>query len=134
MNSDLYLNLLWLVPPTAWFAARNRSRLSRNTIIGASLGLVVSYALKGLYALYFVWPVSDLFGQCVFYLRFFHDLAGVRVALVLQFISADSPLTDHQQLLIEVVKAVLGGSVFGLIGFLWSYLRHRNHDKSGVYP
>jgi len=130
MGLDLYLNLLWLVPLAAWFAARNKSPISRSTIIGASLGLVISYALEGLYALYFVWPVSDLFGQCVFYLGFIHDLAGVRVAIILQFISADSPLTDDQRLLIEAVKAVLGGITYGLLGFLWGYFRNKNHDKS----
>ncbi len=134
MGLDLYFNILWLVPLAAWLATRNTSPIVRAAITGALFGLVVSYALKGLYALYFIWPVSDWLGQGVFYLRFIHDVAATRVAIVLQLISADSPVTADQRLLLEVVKTVLGGITYGFLGFLLGYFRHKYQQNNHSSP
>ena len=125
MGSDIYLNFLWFVPFVAWFATRNKSQILRSTILGTSFGLVISYASVGLYALYFVWPVSDGFGQFCFYLSFIHDLAGIRVAIFLHLVSAHTPIADNQRLLIDVVNVVTWAIVYGALGLLWGYLRFR---------
>ncbi|MDX2321614.1 MAG: hypothetical protein QNK26_13590 [Moritella sp.] len=87
MESDLYFNFLWLAPLVAYFTTRDKPQITRNIITATSLGLVVTYGLKGLYALYFMWPVSDIFGQCVFYLRFIHDVSATRIAILLQIVT-----------------------------------------------
>ena len=130
MGSDIYLNFLWLVPFGAWFATRNKPRILRSTILGASFGLVISYASVGLYALYFVWPVSEAFGQFCFYLSFIHDLAGIRVAIFLHLVSDHTPIADNQRLLIDVVNVVTWAIVYGFIGLLWGYLRNKLNIKS----
>ncbi|MGF1757562.1 hypothetical protein L4D76_06365 [Photobacterium sagamiensis] len=132
MGLDLYLNFLWLVPFTAWFATRNKSQLVRGTITGVSFGLVISYVSAGLYALYYAWPASEVFGQIGFYLNFIHDLAGVRVAIILQLISAESPITDDQKFLIAVVNTVFWGITYGLLGFLWGYFRIKYLTHCGL--
>jgi len=130
MGSDIYLNFLWFVPLVTWFATRNKSQILRSTIIGTSFGLVIAYASVGLYALYFVWPVSEAFGQFCFYLSFIHDLAGIRVAIFLHLVSAHTPITDDQRLLIEVVNVVTWAIVYGFFGLLWGYFRNKLNIKS----
>jgi len=130
MGSDIYLNFLWLVPFVAWFVTRNMSQILRSTISGASFGLVISYASVGLYALHFVWPISETFGQFCFYLSFIHDLAGIRVAIFLHLISAHTPIADDQRLLIEVVNVVTWAVVYGFLGLLWGCIRNRLNMKS----
>ncbi len=130
MGSDIYLNFLWFVPFVAWFATRNKSQILRSTILGTSFGLVISYASVGLYALYFVWPVSDGFGQFCFYLSFIHDLAGIRVAIFLHLVSAHTPIADDQRLLIEIVNVVTWAIVYGFLGLLWGYFKNKLNMKS----
>ena len=125
MRSDIYLNFLWLVPFVAWFATRNMSQVVRSTIIAASFGLVIPYTSVGLYALHFAWPVSEAFGQFCFYLSFIHDLAGIRVAIFLHLVSANTPITEDQRFLLEVVNSVSWAIVYGALGLLWGYLRFR---------
>ena len=124
MELEIYLNFLWLVPLVVWVATRKISQRLRYTLVGVSFGLIVSYASVGLYALHFVWPVSEAFGQFCFYLSFLHDLAGIRVAIILQLISAHSPLSDDQRLLVEVVNAVSWAIAYGALGLLWGCFRH----------
>ena len=121
MGIDIYFNLLWFIPFIVFFLARKKSILLRSTIVGISFGLVISYASDGLYALYFAWPVSQGFGQFCFYLSFIHDLAGIRVAMILKLVSAHSPLTEDQRPLIEVVKAISWAVAYGLFGFVWGW-------------
>ena len=130
MTSDIYLNFLWLVPFVTWFATRNNSQILRSTILGTSFGLVISYASVGLHALHLAWPVSEAFGQFCFYLSFVHDLAGIRVAFLLNLISAHTPIADDQRLLIEVVNVVTWAIVYGFLGLLWGYFRNRLNIKS----
>ena len=129
MDLEIYLNFLWFVPLVAWFATRNMSQILRSTITAASFGLVVSYASVGLYALHFAWPVSEAFGQLGFYLSFFHDLAGIRVAIILQLVSAHSPISDDERLLIEVVNTISWAIAYGILGLLWGYFRNRWNEK-----
>ena len=130
MGSDIYLNFLWLVPFVTWFATRNKSQILRSTILGTSFGLVISSASVGLYALYFAWPVSEVFGQFCFYLSFIHDLAGIRVAIFLHLVPDHIPIADDQRLLIEVVNVVTWAIVYGFLGLLWGYFINRLNMKS----
>ena len=130
MELEIYLNVLWFVPLVVWIATRKRSQILRSTIVGVSFGLVVSYASVGLYALHFAWPVSEAFGQFCFYLSFIHDLAGIRVAIILRLIDAHTPIADDQRLLIEVVNVVTWAIVYGFLGLLWGYFRNRLNMKS----
>jgi len=130
MELKIYLNVLWFVPLVVWIATRKRSQILRSTIVGVSFGLVVSYASVGLYALHFAWPVSEAFGQFCFYLSFIHDLAGIRVAIILRLIDAHTPIADDQRLLIEVVNVVTWAIVYGFLGLLWGYFRNRLNIKS----
>ena len=130
MELEIYLNVLWFVPLVVWIATRKRSQILRSTIVGVSFGLVVSYASVGLYALHFAWPVSEAFGQFCFYLSFIHDLAGIRVAIILRLIDAHTPIADDQRLLIEVVNVVTWAIVYGFLGLLWGYFRNRLNIKS----
>ena len=129
MGSHIYLNFLWLVPFVTWFATRNKSQMLGSTIIAASFGLVIPYTSTGLYALYFVWPVSEAFGQFCFYLSFLHDLAGIRIAIFLHLVSAHTPVADDQRLLIEVVNVVSWAIVYGFLGLLWGYFRNKLNMK-----
>jgi hypothetical protein len=124
MELEIYLNFLWLVPVATWIATRKISLILRCTLVGVSFGLIVPYASVGLYALYFVWPVSEAFGQFCFYLSFLHDLAGIRVAIILQLISDHAPLSEDQRLLVEGVNAVSWAIAYGALGLLWGYFRH----------
>ena len=126
---EIYLNLLWLVPLVVLVATRKMSQISRSTIIGMSFGLVVSYASVGLYALHFAWPISEAFGQFCFYLSFLHDLAGIRVAIILHLVSAHAPLADDQMLLIEVVNNFFWAITYGVLGLLWGYFKNRWNKK-----
>ena len=129
MEQAIYLNLLWLVPLVVWIAARKSSQILRSVIIGVSFGLVVPYASVGLYALHFVWPVSETFGQFCFYFSFIHDLAGIRVAIILQIVDAHTPITDDQRLLLEAVNAISWAIAYGVLGMLWGYFRNRCDKK-----
>ena len=124
MEFEIYLNFLWLVPFVVWIATRKISQRLRCTLVGVSFGLIVPYALVGLYALHFVWPVSEAFGQFCFYLSFIHDLAGIRVAIFLQLISAHNPIADDQRVLIEVVNAVSWAIAYGALGLVWGTFRN----------
>jgi hypothetical protein len=128
MEFEIYLNFLWLVPFVVWIATRKISQRLRCTLVGVSFGLIVPYALVGLYALHFVWPVSEAFGQFCFYLSFVHDLAGIRVAIALHLISAHNPIAANQRLLLEVVNAVSWAIAYGLLGLLWGCFRHNRSD------
>jgi len=130
MGSEIYLNFLWLVPFVAWFATRNMSQIVRSTIIAASFGLVIPYTSVGLYALHFAWPVSEAFGQFCFYLSFIHDLAGIRVAIFLHLVLANTPIADNQRLLIDIVNVVTWSIVYGFLGLLWGFFVNRLSIKS----
>ena len=130
MGSEIYLNFLWLVPFVAWFATRNMSQIVRSTIIAASFGLVIPYTSVGLYALHFAWPVSGAFGQFCFYSSFIHDLAGIRVAIFLHLVSANTPIADNQRLLIDIVNVVTWAIVYGFLGLLWGFFVNRLSIKS----
>ena len=125
MGYEIYLNIFWLVPFVVWLAVRKSSQIFRSTIVGVSFGMVVPYASVGLYALHFVWPVSEAFGQFCFYLSFIHDLAGIRVAIFLHLVSANTPIIEDQRFLLEVVNSVSWAIVYGALGLLWGYLRFR---------
>ena len=122
MGSEIYLNFLWLVPFVVWFATHNMSQIVRSTIIAASFGLVIPYTSVGLYALHFAWPVSEAFGQFCFYLSFIHDLAGIRVAIFLHLVSAHTPISDDQRLLVEVVNIVTWAMFTGLSDYYGAIL------------
>lgn len=123
MDSDIYLNLLWFVPLVVWYAMRTKPQILRSTITGISFGLVVTHASVGLYALHFVWPVSEAFGQLGFYSSYIHVKAGIRVAIILQLVSDHTPITDDQRLLIGIVNSVSWAIAYGALGFLLGYLR-----------
>ena len=129
MELDIYLNLLWLVPLVVWIVTHKMSQILRSIIVGISFGLVVPYASVGLYALHFACPVSETFGQFCFYFSFIHDLAGIRVAIILQLVDAHSPITDDQRLLIEAVNAVFWAIAYGVLGLLWGCFWHRWHKN-----
>ena len=139
MEPDIYLTLLWLVPLVVWFATHKMLQISRSIIVGVSFGLVVPYASIGLYALHFAWPVSETFGQFCFYFSFIHDLAGIRVAIILQIVDSHTPITDDQRLLLEAVNAISWAIVYGVLGMLWGYFRIgmgrvRCREKPGRIP
>jgi len=123
MELEIYLNFLWLVPLVVWITTRKMAQIIRSTLVGVVFGLVVSYASVGLHTLHLVWPVSEAFGQFCFYLSFIHDLAGIRVAIILQLVSAHSPIADDQRLLIEVVNTVFWAIAYGVLGLLWGCFR-----------
>jgi hypothetical protein len=125
MGYEIYLNIFWLVPLVVWLAARKSSQIFRSTIVGVSFGLVVPYASVGLYALHFAWPVSEAFGQFCFYLSFIHDLAGIRVAIFLHLVSANTPIADNQRFFIDIVNVVTWAIAYGVLGLLWGYFRNR---------
>ncbi len=129
---EIYLNFLWLVPFGVWIATRKISQRIRCTLVGASFGLIVPYASIGLYALHFIWPVFEAFGQFCFYLIFIHDLAGIRVAIFLQLISEHNPIADNQRVLIEIVNALSWAIAYGALGFVWGCLKnsHNSYIKS----
>jgi len=129
MESDIYFNLLWFVPLAAWFATRNKSKILRSTIIGASFGLVITYASFGLHALHLVWPISEAFGQLGFYSSYIHVKAGVSVAIILNLVSDHTPITDDQKLLIEIVNSISWAIAYGALGLLWGYFRNRWNEK-----
>lgn len=124
MELEIYYNFLWLVPLATWIATPKISQRIRCTLVGASLGLIVPYASIGLYALHLAWPISETFGQFCFYLSFIHDLAGIRVAIFLQLISAHNPIADDQRVLIEVVNAVSWAITYGALGLVWGTFRN----------
>lgn len=134
MGYEIYLNIFWLVPLVVWLATRKSSQIFRSTIVGVSFGLVVSYASVGLYALHLAWPISETLGQLCFYFSFFHDLAGVRVAIFFHLISAHTPIADDQRLLLEVVNSVSWAIAYGVLGLLWGYFRNSARSDPGGSP
>ena len=130
MDSDIYLNLLWLVPLVVWFAMRANPQILRSAITGVAFGLVVTHASVGLHALHLSWPVSEAFGQLGFYSSYIHVKAGIRVAIILQLVSDHTPITDDQRLLIGIVNSLSWAIAYGTVGFLWAYFRGRWFKKS----
>lgn len=129
MESDIALNLLWIVPIVAWFATRNKSQIVRSTITGASLGLVITHASFGLHTLHLVWPISEAFGQLGFYSSYIHVKAGIRVAIILQLVSDHTPITDDQRLLIGTVNSLSWAIVYGTLGLLLGYFKNGWNKK-----
>ena len=129
MESDIALNLLWIVPIVAWFATRNKSQIVRSTITGASLGLVVTHASFGLHTLHLVWPISEAFGQLGFYSSYIHVKAGITIAIILNLVSDHTPITDDQKLLITIVNSISWAIAYGALGFLWGCFRNRRNTR-----
>lgn len=120
---EIYLNFLWLVPIIVWFVSRNKSAILRSTITGISFGLVVSDASFGLYALHFIWPVSEAFGQLGFYSSYIHVKAGIPVAILLHLIPDHTPITNDQRLLIGIVNSISWAVAYGILGFILGYFK-----------
>jgi hypothetical protein len=57
----------------------------------------------------------------LFLLKFYHDLAGIRVAIFLHLVSANTPIADDHRLLIDVVNVVTWSIVYGFLGLLWGF-------------
>ena len=123
MESDIYLNFLWLVPLVVYFAMRNKSTMTRSTITGVSYGLVITHASFGLHALHLAWSVSETFGQLAFYSGYIHVKAGIRVAIFLQLVSDHTPITEDLRLLLEIVNSISWAIVYGALGLLLGYFK-----------
>lgn len=132
MGSPLLLNLLWLLPIGVWVFTRQRPAQTRCLLRGVSIGLIISPASLGLYALYFVGPVAALFGMLGLVLKLVHGSVGYQVAIFLGLVPAHTVITGMDYLPIELINAVFWGAVYGAAGHAWAKIRNRGGNRSAA--
>jgi hypothetical protein len=117
------LLLLWAVPVTAALLTRRYapSRVWRNT--GIALGLVVSPASLGLYALFFVGPVLGLLGLVGLPLHLFHGWPGYELAVKLGMVPSRTVVEGWSHVPIELLNAIVWAGIYGLAGVLIDRVR-----------
>ena len=117
--------LLWLVPVAAALASRRYARASvwRNT--GIALGLVVSPASLGLYALYFLGPVAAILGMLGLLLNMLHGAPGYNLSVAMGLIPSHTPVEASMHIPIDVLNALIWAVVYGALGRFIDTLRAR---------
>jgi hypothetical protein len=112
----LLLLLLWAVPVCAAVLTRRHapSRVWRNT--GVALGVVVSPATLGLYALFFVGPVLGLVGLIGLPLHLLHGWPGYELAIRLNFIPSHTVIEGWMHAPVELLNAIIWAGVYGVGG------------------
>ncbi|MBE9515730.1 MAG: hypothetical protein IME93_02010, partial [Proteobacteria bacterium] len=125
MKLPIFLNLLWLIPLTAWIATRNKPQIIKSTIRGISFGLVVSPASMGLYSLYFIGPIAAIFGMLGLVLSMFHQPVGYNLAIIFNLIPSHTVITGTERLPIEIINIIFWTLAYGTLGFIWGYFKNR---------
>jgi formate-dependent nitrite reductase membrane component NrfD len=112
----LLLLLLWAVPVVVAVLTRRHapSRLWRNS--GVALGVVVSPATLGLYALYFVGPVLGLVGLIGLPLHLLHAWPGYELAIEFNFVPSHTVVEGWMHAPIELLNAIIWAGVYGVGG------------------
>jgi hypothetical protein len=123
------LLLLWLVPIIVAIASSRyaRSHLWRNT--GIAFGLVVSPASLGLYALYFLGPISALLGIVGLIFSLLHSSPGYELAVLFGLVPSGTVVEGLMYVPIEALNSAIWSAVYGLVG--WVIDAFRNSRRRG---
>lgn len=109
---------LWLVPIVAFYWARRRAPGKTWRLAGFSLGLVVSPACSGLYALYFVGPLAALLGLVGLPLMMFHGSPGFDLATTLGLREPRTVVHGVEHIYIALLNAGVWSVTYGALGWL----------------
>jgi hypothetical protein len=128
----LFLLLLWAVPVFAAVLTRRHapSRLWRNA--GVALGVVVSPATLGLYALYFVGPVLGLVGLIGLPLHLMHAWPGYELAIKLDFVPSHTVIEGWMHAPIELLNAIIWAGIYGIGGAAIDHVRGLRGHNAGA--
>ncbi len=114
----LLLNLLIVVPATAWFMSRHSAPSHKWAATGACFGLVVSPLSMGLYATFFASPLGLVTGLVGLVSLMFHGAVGYNIAVYLGFIPSRTVVSGlEQHLSMEAINAIVWGAGYGLLGW-----------------
>ena len=127
----LLLNLLIVLPVTAWYISRRSFPHRTWATTGVSFGAVISPLSMGLYATFFASPwglVTGLLGLASVML---HGAVGYNVAIYLGLVQSHTVVSGLQQhFYIESINAIAWGVVYGLLGWcIDSWLLRRQRSK-----
>ncbi|MDH5735509.1 MAG: hypothetical protein OEY87_05235 [Gammaproteobacteria bacterium] len=125
MELSIYLNLLWLIPILTWLTTREKSQIMKSTIRGISFGLIVSPASMGLYALYFIGPISAIFGMPGLVLTLLHQPPGYNLAIMFNLIPSHTVVTGSEYIPIALINAFFWGAAYGALGLTWGYFKSK---------
>src|SRR5438105_3625020 len=126
------LLLLWAVPLGAALLTRSYapSRLWRNT--GLALGLVVSPATLGLYALFLVGPVLGILGLVGLPLHLLHGWPGYELAVKLGMVPSRTVIEGWSHVPIELLNAIIWAGIYGASGALIDHFRTKRRPNANA--
>ncbi len=131
----LLLNLLIVLPVTAWYISRRSFPLHTWATTGVSFGAVISPLSMGLYATFFAGPWGLVTGLLGLVSVMLHGAVGYNVAIYLGLIQSHTVVSGLQQhFYIEAINAIAWGAVYGLLGWgIDSWLLRRRRSKPNAY-
>lgn len=132
MLLTLFLPVLILVPIFAYRLARRKVPRHIFGITGAAFGAIVSPFGLGLYSWFFLAPIGLIPGVVGLALVSIHGLPGFQLAIGLGLVRGVEVATDPaQQVIIEVLNAVVWSSCYGLLGYAVDYIRNKSNELKG---
>ena len=119
----LTLNALWALPVVVFYWSRRKPQkhLWRDT--GASFGLVVAPASMGLYGLFYIHPLTAVFGILGLVLVQFHGEPGYRLAISLGLVESATVVRGVQHVYIAVLNGMVWAPAYGILGYVVDRLR-----------
>ena len=133
MLLTLFLPALILIPFFAYRIARHKTPQYKFCIAGASFGTIVSPFGMGLYSWFFLSPWALVPGVLGLVLTLIHGSPGFQLAIkfgLARGIEVASSTT--QQLIIEIINAVVWSIVYGLLGYAVDFFRNQKRNRQTI--
>jgi ABC-type molybdate transport system permease subunit len=130
----MLLLLLWVIPLAVAVVSRRYARTFFWRSTGVALGLVVSPASQGLYALYFVGPVAAIAGMLGLILTLLHSWPGYDLSVAMGLIPSHSVVVQTKFMPVEGLNALIWAAVYGGLGWIIDVRssRRRRVDRNAV--
>jgi hypothetical protein len=129
--TEIYISLGFLLIPVGTILVATKLAPRRLcTVMGISLGLIVSPISLGIYYLGYMIPFIGLI-----YIVFFamvlvpHAVAGYEIAAYLFHMKPDSTTWTIERIYVELINGLIWGTFYGIIGYYIDRARKRNKQE-----